>query len=112
MCIIPSEVQYPGKIINDHKGSYSRTTTYDRRSGGFVTSVSTEDVNNDDDDDENDNEEQKSNDAEKLILSQDTYNTLTRSTNKKTVSFYNASSSMKRKMSSSDTQSKESFIHG
>ena len=62
-------------------------------------------------DDENDNEEQKSNDAEKLILSQDTYNTLTRSTNKKTVSFYNASSSMKRKMSSFETQSEESFIH-
>ena len=65
----------------------------------------------DDDDDENDNEEKRSNDAEKLILSQDTYNTLTRSTNKKTVSFYNASGSMKRKMSSFETQSEESLIH-
>lgn len=90
------------------KSIYFRTTTYDRRSGGFITSVSTEDVNNDDDDDENDensNKEQRSHDDEKLILSKDTYNTLTRSSNKKTVSFYNASSSMKRKMSSFETQS-------
>ena len=86
---------------------YCRTTTYDRRSGGFITSVSTEDVNNDDDDenDENSNKEQRSHDDEKLILSKDTYNTLTRSSNKKTVSFYNASNSMKQKMSSFDTQS-------
>ena len=87
--------------------TYFRTTTYDRKSGGFVTSVSTENVNNGDENDENSNDEQRSNDAAKLILSQDTYNTLTRSSNKKTVSFYNASNSIKRKMSSTEIQSAE-----
>ena len=50
-----------------------------------------------------------SDDVEKLILSQDTYNTLTKSSNKKTVSFYNARNSMKRKMSSCETQCESSL---
>ena len=68
-------------------------------------------MNNDDDkeNDENSDEEQRSHDDEKLILSKDTYNTLTKSSNKKTVSFYNASRSMKRKMTSSETQGEELF---
>ena len=51
---------------------FFRTTTYDSRSGGFLTSVSTEAFDFDEDieeDDENDRD-----DDERLVITQDTYN--------------------------------------
>ena len=77
---------------------------YDTKAGGFITSVTTEpqdtdqdnsDANEEDDEEKEDPELEKGN-AEKLILTQDTYNTLNR-TGKKKVSFDNSQETEKMK---------------
>ena len=83
-----------------------RTTTYDGRSGGFVTSVSTENISTVPSEVE---EEEEGGDTERLVLSHDTYNTLNKTQQqpgKKTVSFHHMNPSIKRKMDFSDSQSK------
>ena len=68
----------------------TRTTVYDSKAGGFITSVTTETEDSEQDHSEPGHDEEdcqlERGDAEKLILSQETYNTLTK-VGKKTVSF-------------------------
>ena len=73
---------------------------YDSRTGGFITSVTTSDTDQntdfeDEDEDAGDDCEVERGDAEKLILSQDTYNTLSK-VGKKTVSFVNSKEDIMR----------------
>ena len=94
--------------LNKYLSIYFRTTTYDSKSGGFVTSVSTDKNTHDDDVNCENSENQRhelGEDGEKLVLTQDTYNTLKRS-EKKTVSFKSNNNTMKRKMSRDDLKSK------
>jgi len=101
---------YLGSVTRDSyldSNTITRTTTYDSKSGGFVTSVSTDKNTHDDDDNCENSENQRhelGEDGEKLVLTQDTYNTLKRS-EKKTVSFKSNNNTMKRKMSSDDLKS-------
>ena len=88
---------YTGNVI-------VRTTTYDGRSGGFVTSVSTENISSVASEEA---EQEVGGDTERLVLSHHTYNTLSKTQpGKKTVSFHHMNPSIKRKMDFADSQSK------
>ena len=90
---------YTGNVI-------VRTTTYDGRSGGFVTSVSTENISSVASE-EAEQEQEVGGDTERLVLSHHTYNTLNKTQpGKKTVSFHHMNPSIKRKMDFADSQSK------
>ena len=89
---------------------------YDTKTGGFITSVTTESSSDtddseleeeDEDGEEDDSElEREKADPEKLILTQDTYNSLGKS-GKKTVSFVTSKEDGRKKMLDNAVQSCE-----
>jgi len=96
-----SDSSAPSSLNND-TNTITRTTTYDGKTGGFVTSVSTkisdrditiEDIAATDDNSEADNDDLD----EKLILSHKTYNTLNKR-EKKAVKFTNSGTKASGKM--------------
>ena len=102
---------------NNNTNTITRTTVYDTKAGGFITSVTTESSSESDqqpsdleeEDGEEDDYEVEKDDPEKLILTQDTYNTLGKG-GKKTVSFVTSKADSQRKMLDNALQSCESKL--
>ena len=101
---------------NNNNNTITRTTVYDTKTGGFITSVTTESSSESDpseleeeEDGEEDDYEVEKDDPEKLILTQDTYNTL-RKPGKKTVSFLTSKADSRKNMLDNALQSCESRL--
>ena len=103
---------------NNNNNTITRTTVYDTKTGGFITSVTTEsssdsdqppsDLEEEDVDEDGDYEVEKDDPAQ-LILTQDTYNTLGKG-GKKTVSFVTSKEDTRKKMLDDALQSCESKL--